>query len=42
MKFPRAQAMEAGCDGFRLQPISTRALPQILSDVVDRGKRDEP
>ena len=42
MKFPRAQAMEAGCDRDLLKPISTRALPQILSDVVDRGTRDEP
>ena len=41
-KFPRAKAMEAGCDGYLLKPISTRTLPQELSDVIGRGTRDEP
>jgi len=41
-KFSRAQSMEAGCDGYLLKPISTRALPQILCDVVERGTKDEP
>ncbi len=40
-KFSRAKAVEAGCDGYLLKPISTRTLPQELSDLVDRGTRDE-
>ncbi len=41
-RFSRAKAMEAGCDGYLLKPISTRNLPQQLSDVLDRATRDEP
>jgi CheY-like chemotaxis protein len=41
-RFSRAKAMEAGCDGYLLKPISTRTLPQVLSDVAGRGTRDEP
>ena len=41
-KFSHAKALEAGCDGYLLKPVSTRTLPQELSDVVDRGTRDEP
>ncbi len=41
-KFSRAKALEAGCDGYLLKPISTRTLPQELSDLVDRGTREEP
>jgi CheY-like chemotaxis protein len=41
-KFSSAKALEAGCDGYLLKPISTRTLPQELRDVVERGTRDEP
>lgn len=41
-KFSQAEAMEAGCDGYLSKPISTRKLPQQLSDVAGRGTRDEP
>ncbi len=41
-RFSRAKAMDAGCDGYLLKPISTRTLPQELSDVAGRGARDEP
>lgn len=39
-KFSRAEALEAGCDAYLLKPVSTRALPQELSDVVARGGGD--
>jgi CheY-like chemotaxis protein len=39
-RFPQAAAIEAGCDGYLLKPLSTRTLPQILSEVVERGTRD--
>jgi CheY-like chemotaxis protein len=41
-RFPRAKALEAGCDGYLLKPMSTRTLPQELRDVAGRGTRDEP
>ena len=41
-RFSQAKAIEAGCDGYLLKPISTRKLPQQLSDVAGRGTRDEP
>jgi CheY-like chemotaxis protein len=40
--FPRGKAIEAGCDGYLLKPISTRTLPQELSYVLGRETRDEP
>lgn len=40
--FSKAKAVEAGCDGYLLKPMSTRTLPQDLSDVADRETRDEP
>lgn len=36
-RFSRSEALEAGCDAYLLKPISTRTLPQELSDVVARG-----
>jgi CheY-like chemotaxis protein len=41
-RFSQAKAMEAGCDGYLLKPISTRTLGQELRAVVGRGTRDEP
>ncbi|HEX3069309.1 MAG TPA: response regulator [Thermoanaerobaculia bacterium] len=40
-RFSQAKAVEAGCDGYLLKPISTRKLPEQLSDVAGRAKRDE-
>jgi two-component system cell cycle response regulator len=40
-RFSQAKAVEAGCDGYLLKPISTRTLPQQLSDVAGRGTRDQ-
>ncbi|MEO8034919.1 MAG: response regulator [Acidobacteriota bacterium] len=36
-KFSREEALRAGCDAFLVKPISTRTLPQMLSDVVTAG-----
>ncbi len=37
-KFGRRDALEAGCDAYILKPLSTRTLPQTLTDVVTAGK----
>ncbi|OHE79107.1 MAG: histidine kinase [Verrucomicrobia bacterium RIFCSPLOWO2_12_FULL_64_8] len=39
-RFTRTQALQAGCDGYLLKPVSTRTLPQELSDVVAKGARE--
>lgn len=39
-KFSRADAIEAGCDAYLVKPVSTRTLPQELSDIVARGGGD--
>ena len=35
-QFSRQAARAAGCDGYLLKPISTRALPQQLTEMVER------
>ncbi|HXH90010.1 MAG TPA: response regulator [Thermoanaerobaculia bacterium] len=41
-EFSRVKALEEGCDGYLLKPISTRTLPQKLSAILGRETRDEP
>ena len=33
-RFSRKAALEAGCDGYLLKPISTRTLPQQMAELV--------
>jgi two-component system cell cycle response regulator len=33
-RFPREDALLAGCDAYLVKPLSTRTLPQTLTDVV--------
>ena len=37
-RFPREEAMKAGCDAFVVKPIDTRKLPQQVSAVLKRGQ----
>jgi CheY-like chemotaxis protein len=37
-KYPRAQAMAAGCDGYIVKPINTRKLSQQVVDAIEKGK----
>jgi len=39
-KFPRDQAMAAGCDAYLIKPISTRKLPEQLEQVVRETSSD--
>jgi len=34
-RYTRKEALAAGCDAYLVKPINTRALPQILSEVVE-------
>jgi CheY-like chemotaxis protein len=36
--FPRDEALKAGCDAYLVKPLSTRTLPQTLTEVVAGGK----
>jgi CheY-like chemotaxis protein len=36
-RFSRQAAQAVGCDGYLLKPISTRALPQQLIELVERS-----
>ncbi len=36
--FPRHEALKAGCDAYLVKPLSTRTLPQTLTEVVAGGK----
>ncbi len=40
-KFTRENALGAGCDGYLVKPLSTRTLPQTLTDVVSSRKAVE-
>jgi two-component system cell cycle response regulator DivK len=40
-RFSRKKAMEAGCDGYLLKPVSIHSLPKELRDVVTRETKDE-
>ena len=45
-RFSRKAALEAGCDGYLLKPISTRTLPQQMAELVEsahqqNSSRDE-
>ena len=37
-RFPREEALAAGCDAFILKPIDTRKLTAQVANVVDRLK----
>ena len=37
-KFGKEGALHAGCDAFIIKPLSTRTLPQTLTDVVAMGR----
>jgi len=41
-KFSKAAALQAGCDAYLVKPLSTRTLPQDLSDVLTRGSGSRP
>jgi CheY-like chemotaxis protein len=32
--FPRDEAIQAGCDAYLVKPLSTRTLPQTLTEVL--------
>ena len=36
--FTREDALLAGCDAYLVKPLSTRALPKTLADVVTAGE----
>ena len=36
--YPKVEALAAGCDAYLVKPLSTRTLPQELSDVAERAK----
>lgn len=36
--FPKDELLAAGCDAYLVKPVSTRTLPDTLSDVMTRGK----
>jgi CheY-like chemotaxis protein len=36
-KFSKSDALQAGCDAYLLKPLSTRTLPERLSDILARG-----
>ena len=40
-KFPKRQAMEAGCDVYLRKPVSTRTLPAVLSKLVNTTDSEE-
>jgi CheY-like chemotaxis protein len=37
-KFPRSDAMAAGCDGYIVKPVNTRKLSQQVAEAVEKGK----
>ncbi len=39
-KFPRDQALDAGCDAYLHKPVSTRTLPETLRTVVQNAASD--
>ncbi len=38
--FTKEEALEAGCDAYLVKPLSTRALPKTLTDVVTAGNHE--
>ena len=42
-KFPQSLAIASGCDAYFVKPVSTRLLPGVLSDLVDktRGREED-
>ena len=36
-RYPREQAMAAGCDGYIVKPINTRKLSQQVADAVKKA-----
>lgn len=40
-RYPKAEVLRAGCDAYLAKPLSTRTLPQQLSDIVTRPERRE-
>jgi CheY-like chemotaxis protein len=40
-RYPKGEVLRAGCDAFLTKPLSTRTLPQQLSDIVSRPERGE-
>jgi len=36
-KYSRSDALQAGCDAYLRKPMSTRRLPEQLSDVLAKG-----
>ncbi|HVR42366.1 MAG TPA: response regulator [Thermoanaerobaculia bacterium] len=37
--FSRSEALAAGCDAYLAKPVDTRALPGILTGVVESARR---
>ena len=37
-RYPRAEAMAAGCDGYIVKPVNTRKLSQQVAEAVEKGK----
>jgi CheY-like chemotaxis protein len=40
-RYPKNEVLRAGCDAFLTKPLSTRTLPQQLSDIVCKPERRE-
>ncbi len=38
-RYPKDEVLKAGCDAFLGKPLSTRTLPQQLSDIVAKPER---
>ena len=37
-RYPRAEAVAAGCDGYIVKPVNTRKLSQQVAEAVEKGK----
>jgi CheY-like chemotaxis protein len=39
-RFPRAAAMAAGCDAYLVKPVSTRALPDLVTGAARKKEKE--
>lgn len=42
MKGDRDRAMAAGCDAYITKPVDTRALPSIVSELLEKSRAEAP